>query len=109
MGLDDRDYTNGEHYPSCTCMACYRKRVERAAENWCSRHNRPKGHSGCPVCLTENSGRGAPDNGKAKPVQNEVVAKVTAEKDPASADNGGQSGHGWGRTLKGILGKRGSA
>lgn len=63
MGLGDRDYMNGEHYPGCTCVACWKKRAERAEEHWCSRHNRPKGQTGCQMCILETESERAPGNG----------------------------------------------
>ena len=73
MGLDDRDYVNREHYPSCTCMACCRRRAERAAEHWCNRHNRPKGQTGCQMCLLESKGQSAPESGSGGMLKHFVV------------------------------------
>jgi len=110
VGLGYRDYMKDEHYPSCTCVGCCRKRSERAAkENWCDRHSRPMGQSGCPVCLLESRGEGIPDDGNGGPPPNAIDGKATARGNVAGADDRGQSGRSLGRTLRSILGKRGSA
>ena len=109
MGLDDRDNANREHYPSCTCVACYRRRSEKAAETWCSRHNRPKGPSGCEICLLEGRSDGSPGNGGGNQPQSQLAGKgVLRQGTPGAADTG-QSENRLGKTLRGILGKRGSA
>jgi hypothetical protein len=96
------------HYPSCTCIACCRRRSERAAkENWCSRHNRPKGQGGCQLCLLEGRGERALDNGKSKLPLNAIDGKTPANRRAVNADDRGQFGKKLGRTLRGILGKRG--
>jgi hypothetical protein len=73
VGLDDRDHVNREHYPSCTCITCWRRRSEGAAENWCSRHKEPKGQSGCWLCLLENREEGVAGNGSTGTYQRFAV------------------------------------
>lgn len=109
MALDDRDYLKGEHYPSCTCVACCRRRSDIAAKvNWCDRHDRPMGLSGCQLCLLESKGEITPGNGMAELPQDAIDMKATATGKAASVDGRGQFGKRLGRTLRGILGKRAS-
>jgi hypothetical protein len=57
----------------------------------------------------ESRGEKAPDNGKGELLQNAIDEKATARNGVVGVVDGGQSGNRLGRTLKGILGKRGSA
>ncbi len=105
-----RDYMKDTHYPSCTCIACCRRRSERAAkENWCSRHSRPKGQGGCQVCLLEGRDGRSVDNGKGGLPLNAIDENTPASRGAVNADDRGQFGKRLGRTLRGILGKRESA
>jgi hypothetical protein len=109
VSLDDRDYMNHEHYPSCTCVACWKKRSERAAEKWCSKHERPKGQSGCQLCLLESKDVGVPDNSRWK-LHRSAIGDVTAARESVpSATHGVHSGSRLGRALRGVLVKRRSA
>ncbi len=97
MGLEERDYMREEHYPSCTCVACCRRRYERAARlNWCDRHDRSMGPSGCQLCRMEGLTEEGPDG---------------AGDPPALA--GKPAGYSWGQrsarlgyTLRGILSRK---
>ena len=106
VGLDDRDYMNREHYPSCTCIACCRRRSERAAAYWCGRHDRPKGPSGCPACLLEGACERSPEGQKRKALRDGMNCGSTARKGAVGLAERDQTGNRLGRTLKGIQGKR---
>lgn len=99
MGLEERDYVKEEHYPSCTCVACCRKRSERAArEHWCDRHNRPMGPSGCQLCHLEGVDDEAPGSGQD--------GRPAATEKPAGDDSRAQHGNRLGDTLRGILNRK---
>jgi hypothetical protein len=61
------------------------------------------------VCLLEGRGEGTLDNGKGELPHNAIDGKNTAIRRAVHSDDRGQFGKRLGRTLKGILGKRGSA
>ncbi len=107
MGLDERDYLKGEHYPSCTCVACCRKRHEKAArEHWCDRHDRAMGPTGCPLCQAEGLAEESPDSAAGKPPAQATDAKPSETGKPADDDGKTQHGNRLGDTLRGILGKK---
>lgn len=107
MGLEERDYMKEEHYPSCTCVACCRKRYERAARvHWCDRHDRPVGPSGCHLCRMEGLADTGPDSPPDQPPRANAGGPPARMEKPAGDDGRGQHATRLGDTLRGILGRK---